>query len=70
VLGGLGAASPVPVLGGGPALAPAPLRFNGGGGTPIQFVYAPTVSLASEREAQEAIAPMLAEVLRREKRRS
>ena len=46
----------------------SPVR-GGGGPTVINFVYSPTVSMASQREAQEVIAPMLAEVLRREARR-
>jgi uncharacterized membrane protein len=46
-----------------------------GGGAPatgpvtINFTYAPAVSLASQREAEEVIAPMLLRVLAREARR-
>jgi len=70
VLGGLGGASPAPVFGGGPAQAPAPVLRAGGAAVVVNFNYAPTVSLASQREAQEVIAPLLAETLRRESRRN
>jgi len=40
-----------------------------GGTVVVQFVYAPTFSLASRQEAYEAIAPVIAEVMRREARR-
>ena len=72
VLGGVGggglSVAPVAASGGSSV---TPVRSGGGryGSTVIQFTYAPTVSLASQREAQEVIAPMLAEVLRREARR-
>jgi hypothetical protein len=40
-----------------------------GGTTVVYFTYAPAVSMASQREAEEAIAPVLARVLERESRR-
>jgi len=57
-----------PVGGGGARVAPIG-SARGRGATVINFTYAPAVSLASQREAQEVIAPMLAEVTRREARR-
>jgi hypothetical protein len=44
-------------------------RGGGVGGMSLTFVYAPVMSLASEREAYEKIAPVIREVLRRENRR-
>ena len=58
------------MFGGGPAQAPAPVLRAGGAAVVVNFNYAPTVSLASQREAQEVIAPLLAETLRRESRRN
>jgi hypothetical protein len=40
------------------------------GGTTVNFTYSPALSMASEREAYEKIAPVVAEVVRRENRRS
>jgi hypothetical protein len=68
----LGGALNAPVGGafgapGRPATAPA--AVSGGGPTIINFTYAPAVSLADEREAQERIAPVIRRVVDREKRR-
>ncbi len=52
---------------GGPAVAP--VAISSGGATVIKFTYAPALSLASQREAEEQIAPVLARVLAREGRR-
>jgi len=68
-------------VGGGMTVAPAaisrqssvtPVRSRSSGNyapATINFTYAPAVSLASEREAQEIIAPMLRTVMEREGRR-
>jgi len=42
---------------------------GGGGAVTVFFTYAPALSLASQREAEEVIAPVLARVLAREARR-
>jgi len=52
--------------GGGDVVQPL---ASGGGAVTINFTYAPALSLASQREAEEAIAPVLARVLAREARR-
>ena len=44
-------------------------RRGGSGGSVIYFTYAPAVSLASREESTEVLAPVIVEVMRRERRR-
>lgn len=67
--GATGGAAYGPVGTWGPSVTPVGAR-GGGGSTVINFTYAPAVSLASQREAEEVLAPVLLRVAAREGRRS